>query len=405
MVRLAVDECVDNDIVRGLQRSRPTVDVLRVQDVGLSGASDREVLAWADREQRVLVTHDYRFLQRRRRGGGRASRGLRGTLPPALHAKVKTKNSSNRIRDFLVALALACSCHRHDPPRGSPPIDVADPLAAIAPPGAPPVPPRRPTYDLDEELASRLNAARSLFGPGTASDVVAGVFLIVSPHRDSAYQASVALARSALDALYNDRFSARLDEAVTVFVFVTKPSYDAFCKQHFEGGCTSPLGCYDRGRREIVVNVAPGISTLTHELVHPIVRNDFPGVPQWFNEGLASLFEQPVLPRRGEIHGAKNWRLPRLLAALASKTERTATRLDALFGMTDVDFERDEDLHMAMARYACQWLDEQGKLWTFYRAWRDAGSSDESGAKAFVQAVGMTPEQANEPWVRWVRGL
>jgi len=30
-----------------------------------------------------------------------------------------------------------------------------------------------------------------------------------------------------------------------------------------------------------------------------------------------------------------------------------------------------ESLHYALARSVCAWLDEQGKLWAFYRAWRD----------------------------------
>jgi hypothetical protein len=316
-----------------------------------------------------------------------------------------TMRASERLRSLLLALGFACACERHDPSRGPPPIHATDSTAAVAAPDAAPQPPSPVAYDLAADLALRLDAARSQLGRAAASEVVAGVFLFVSPHRDSIYEASIQLARSALDALVNGRFSALPDQAVTVFIFATMPPYDAFCKQHFGRGCTSPLGFYEPSTREIVVNAAPGISTLTHELVHPIVRNDFPGVRQWYNEGLASLFEQPVLARPGEIHGAKNWRLPRLLMALASKTERTTTRLDALFGMTDAEFEGGQDLHMAMARYACQWLDEQGKLWTFYRAWRDAGSTDETGEKAFVQAVGMTPEQANEAWVRWVRGL
>lgn len=58
MLRLAVDENFNNDIVRGLLRRVPHVDIVRVQDVGLSGADDRAVLEWAAREGRVLLTHD-----------------------------------------------------------------------------------------------------------------------------------------------------------------------------------------------------------------------------------------------------------------------------------------------------------------------------------------------------------
>ncbi|MCX8049222.1 MAG: DUF5615 family PIN-like protein [Methylohalobius sp.] len=58
MLCLAADENFNNDIVRALLRRRPDLDIVRLQDVGLSGASDPAVLEWAAREGRVLLTHD-----------------------------------------------------------------------------------------------------------------------------------------------------------------------------------------------------------------------------------------------------------------------------------------------------------------------------------------------------------
>lgn len=58
MQRLAADENFNSDIVRGLLRRRPDLDIVRVQDAGLAGADDAAVLAWAADEGRVLLTHD-----------------------------------------------------------------------------------------------------------------------------------------------------------------------------------------------------------------------------------------------------------------------------------------------------------------------------------------------------------
>lgn len=58
MLALAADENFNNDIVRGLRRRAPDLDIVRVQDVGLSGATDPVVLEWAADEGRVLFTHD-----------------------------------------------------------------------------------------------------------------------------------------------------------------------------------------------------------------------------------------------------------------------------------------------------------------------------------------------------------
>jgi hypothetical protein len=64
MLPLAADENFNNDIVRGLLRRNPRLDIVRIQDVGLSGAGDEAVLEWAAREGRVLLTHDVSTLTR-----------------------------------------------------------------------------------------------------------------------------------------------------------------------------------------------------------------------------------------------------------------------------------------------------------------------------------------------------
>ena len=58
MLRLATDEDFNNRILRGLLRRKPDLDIVRVQDAGLIGRSDAEVLKWAAQENRVLITHD-----------------------------------------------------------------------------------------------------------------------------------------------------------------------------------------------------------------------------------------------------------------------------------------------------------------------------------------------------------
>ena len=58
MLLLVSDENFNNDIVRGLLRRNPDLDIVRVQDVGLRGADDPEILEWAANEDRVVLTHD-----------------------------------------------------------------------------------------------------------------------------------------------------------------------------------------------------------------------------------------------------------------------------------------------------------------------------------------------------------
>jgi predicted nuclease of predicted toxin-antitoxin system len=58
MLRLLADENFDHDLVRGAIRRRVGLDLVRAQSVGLSETDDPDILAWAAREQRVVLTHD-----------------------------------------------------------------------------------------------------------------------------------------------------------------------------------------------------------------------------------------------------------------------------------------------------------------------------------------------------------
>ena len=58
MLKFAADENFNGKIVNGVLRRLPEVDILRVQDAGLTRASDAVVLAWAAKEGRALLTHD-----------------------------------------------------------------------------------------------------------------------------------------------------------------------------------------------------------------------------------------------------------------------------------------------------------------------------------------------------------
>ena len=58
MLRLASDADVHGDIIRGLRRRLPDIDLVRVQDALPEITPDPEVLVWAAAANRVLVTND-----------------------------------------------------------------------------------------------------------------------------------------------------------------------------------------------------------------------------------------------------------------------------------------------------------------------------------------------------------
>jgi hypothetical protein len=58
VLRLLADENFNSEIVRGLLLRHGDLEILRVQDVGLAGADDRQVLAWAADNGCIVLTHD-----------------------------------------------------------------------------------------------------------------------------------------------------------------------------------------------------------------------------------------------------------------------------------------------------------------------------------------------------------
>jgi predicted nuclease of predicted toxin-antitoxin system len=58
VIKLASDENFDGDIVRGLLRRVPELDIVRVQDANLAGSPDPAILARAASDDRILLTHD-----------------------------------------------------------------------------------------------------------------------------------------------------------------------------------------------------------------------------------------------------------------------------------------------------------------------------------------------------------
>jgi hypothetical protein len=58
VLRWLADENFNNNIVRALFRADRDLDIVRAQDVGLTGVDDERLLGWAADQNRILLTHD-----------------------------------------------------------------------------------------------------------------------------------------------------------------------------------------------------------------------------------------------------------------------------------------------------------------------------------------------------------
>lgn len=62
MLRLLIDQDLDQVILRGLLLRVPNLDVVTAHQANLSDATDPELLAWASEQKRIVVTHDRRTM-------------------------------------------------------------------------------------------------------------------------------------------------------------------------------------------------------------------------------------------------------------------------------------------------------------------------------------------------------
>lgn len=166
------------------------------------------------------------------------------------------------------------------------------------------------------------------------------------------------------ETMWKSYFEARPKRPIRVFLFAGDASYRRWAKRLF-GEEDLPHFGYCRGDGELVMNISTGTGTLVHELTHALIAPDFPDVPAWLNEGLASLHEQCRVGRE-RIIGLTNWRLPALQAALAKDEVRPLREL-----ITARDFRGElEGLNYAQARYFVMYMQQRGLLRGFYREYR-----------------------------------
>src|SRR5262249_22232580 len=234
----------------------------------------------------------------------------------------------------------------------------------------------------DAALAAHAAAlAKRLDGQGFTI-LVEAPFVLVGDEAPAKVRQRAQTVRWTRELLRRDFFAADPDRVLEVWLFKDERSYRRGAKQYFGDEPDTPYGYYSSDHEAMVMNIGPGAGTLVHEIVHPYMEANFPGVPAWFNEGLASLYERPT-EVHGHIRGLPNWRLPALQREIRARSGRT---LAQLLGSTTDDFYGADDQTYGRARYLCYYLQEKGLLVDFYRRFLHDRADDPSGI-ASLRAV------------------
>ena len=192
-------------------------------------------------------------------------------------------------------------------------------------------------------------------------------------------------------------------EVVQIWLFKDAESYFQYNLSLWNASPGTGFGYYLPKQKRMMMNIASGGGTLTHELVHPYIEVNFPNSPLWFNEGLASLYEQSSY-RGGKVFGETNWRLRGLQTvinanAMPSLKEMMQTNRGQFLGPN-------RQVYYAQARYLMYYLQSRGLLERYYRQFSSVASVDPTGIKTLLEISNINSmARLERDWVRFVKGL
>lgn len=131
----------------------------------------------------------------------------------------------------------------------------------------------------------------------------------------------------------------------------------------------SDWGFYRPDKRVAIANLGASIGNLRHELVHPLIGDDFPRIPAWLNEGIAALYGTAKWNGK-RFEFLVNYRLKDLQNAIKDGSLPTIAQLAA---SRDADVRGNRAMtYYAMSRYVLLFVERQGKLSELYAELRDA---------------------------------
>lgn len=306
------------------------------------------------------------------------------------------------MRSSIAVLLLAIGCSKPAPstPPEPAPIGPAErpPVAASAREAAPL---EKSERQLDYD--ARVAALRARL-PAHFSIVVEPPFVVVGDGGEARVRRTAEhTIRWAVQRLERDFFDRRPERILDVYLFEGADSYERHTRALFGEEPSTPYGFYSSRHNALIMNIATGGGTLVHEIVHPYIEANFPDCPAWLNEGLGSLYEQSA-DRDGHIVGLTNWRLSGLQRAI--RAGRTIS-FEKLTGMSDAEFYADDSgIHYAQARYLLYFLQENGLLRQFYRAFFARRAEDPSGYRTLRETLRERDMASfQKRWERYVAAL
>ena len=198
------------------------------------------------------------------------------------------------------------------------------------------------------------------------------------------------------------------DTFITVYMFPDVPMLRSWADTlHGLDASPATLGySFDNDKSILALVSSANIGTLLHETFHIVVRDSYASIPQWLDEGIASLYETSTAAG-GSYFGEPNWRSP-----VFKELRFAFPNLNLRFLVTAPWFSDEPSVHTALhesvlssdeqayvlayARLFALYLQERGVLVSVFSAFRNRVPPPEY-VPAKVQAVTLFETALKSP--------
>ncbi len=203
------------------------------------------------------------------------------------------------------------------------------------------------------------------------------------------------------------------DEPTSVYLFGDMAQLREKFKQQFAGSIGNNGGFYNARRGDIVVVRGEGmIASACHETMHMVldrwVADRSGSWSPWFNEGLATYFEQVD---EGETDGKLTWggRIPELLKRGKELVEdRQWLALATLTGATQAQFTGEDNLdYYAQSYLLVHYLRhaDDGKYLPVFARYYDAERKGEQDGLSLAKLLGIPADELDRRLQTYVKSL
>lgn len=210
--------------------------------------------------------------------------------------------------------------------------------------------------------------------------------------------------RYTIDAMVQNYCSSLPETVTPIILFDDYNTYKNFSTGVFNipENDLSPYGFYKISKNMILIRYVSWKGSPGHEVTHTFTKKDFPEMPSWFDEGLASLHEKATYKNK-KLVGDFSWRILSLRRAF---NDNTYTGLRALMETNDDElYGKRSTFYYAQSRYLLMYLQEKNLLEKYYKKFRDTFDSDPTGISQLESLLGQSLESFDEKYVDYINSF